>query len=843
MKKYNTTCFLTDEKNTKKIGYALAFALPLVFCLIMMFLGEIYPFGENCILHVDMYHQYEPFFTEFASKLKSGSSLLFSWKLGMGSDFVSLIAYYLASPFNLILLFWPINHVIEAMTVIIVAKLCLMSVTFFAYENYHFKKCDLSYVLFGLFYTFSGYIAAYYWDIMWLDALMLLPIVLIGLERLVWEDKPFLYAILLGITIFSNYYIAYMVCIFQVIWFLFQFINIDEKIRKVIVSVRFVFFSLIGASFGAILIIPEAYILRYSGNETESFPSSVKVYFSILEEITRMSFSVEPYTSGDHWPNLYCGVACLVLLVLYFANNNIKLRDKIIRAVVLIYFLLSFSINIPDYIWHGMHFPNSLPARQSFLFIFLILVMGQEAYLRMKENRPRHFLYALGVGVLFIVNAVVFGQNAGIDKKTIVLTSVILGGYIMLLFFLDTCKKNERKVFMGLLCAMALVECFANFNSTGLYTTSRTSYTSNWEAISSLVESANSSDSTFWRMEKEERKTKNDAMIHGYRSETIFSSLMNINIGTLFKAVGMEAGKNFYSNSGATALTDAMFSMKYLISDCDSLTSPLRTLIDEADGYYLYENNYVLPVGYTIPSNLEENWIIESKASVKNINNLAYTLGASFDLLQETTNDAAANLNSTVYSVKEEGYYYASYDDKSVKTISITTSAGTRQYTKADHVFLLDFGYLEEGETVTLQFEGVDTLPINVYKMNLAVMEEVFNNLNTNVLENIEYGDTYLSGTIHIEEGEDLLLTVPYEDGWTLYVNGEEYNKDSLMEAFTLVKLSPGDYEIEMKYFTPGLVTGAIITLCGILILVALVLVGYFGKKKVEIALKEMGQN
>ena len=136
-----------------------------------------------------MYHQYAPFFTEFMNKLKSGSGLLYTWNLGLGTDFVSLMAYYLSSPFNWLLLLCPSNLVIEFMTVLILIKIGLSGLTFAFYLNRHYKDNGYRIALFAVFYALSGFMCAYNWDIMWLDTVVLLPLILLGLERLVEGKK------------------------------------------------------------------------------------------------------------------------------------------------------------------------------------------------------------------------------------------------------------------------------------------------------------------------------------------------------------------------------------------------------------------------------------------------------------------------------------------------------------------------------------------------------------------------------------------------------------------------------------------------------------------------------
>jgi len=97
--------WIRNEKIPKYLPYVLSFLIPFLVMGGICVNHGIYPFGENCFLHIDMYHQYAPFYMEFLNKLQSHSSLLYSWNLGLGSDFVSTYTYYLASPINWLLLF------------------------------------------------------------------------------------------------------------------------------------------------------------------------------------------------------------------------------------------------------------------------------------------------------------------------------------------------------------------------------------------------------------------------------------------------------------------------------------------------------------------------------------------------------------------------------------------------------------------------------------------------------------------------------------------------------------------------------------------------------------------
>ena len=288
----------------KRIPLLASFLLPFLLLLLICINHEVYPFGEQCILHIDMYHQYCPFFTELMDKLKSGGSLFYSWNIGLGADFISLYAYYLASPLNWLLILCPGEYVIEFMTILVVLKIALAGLFFGYYLKEHFYRNHFAISIFATAYALCGFSAAYAWDIMWLDCMTLAPLIILGLERLVKEGRPVLYYVALSLSILSNYYISIMICIFLVIWFFLTWL--ENRETGIGAWLRFAGYSLLAGGTGAVLIIPEAIILGMSGSQNISFPDSLEWYFNIVAELGRHSAMTEAYTGGDHWPNLYC---------------------------------------------------------------------------------------------------------------------------------------------------------------------------------------------------------------------------------------------------------------------------------------------------------------------------------------------------------------------------------------------------------------------------------------------------------------------------------------------------------------------------------------------------------
>ena len=326
----------------------------------------------------------------------------------------------------------PRDFIAEFITLSILVKLSLAGVSFAHYLHRHFGKSEIGILFFSSAYALSGYMAAYQWNIMWLDVIVLAPLVLLALEELIEQGKGTKYCLLLAIAIFSNFYLSIMLCIFLVLYFLTLIIWKSWKIkwRR---SLTFGFYSLLAGGISAVLLLPV--FLALSGNEFHNFnfPDTFKWYMNGLEELSRHCINVTMKLQADHWPNIYCGVAVFLWLPLFVLNRKIDWKDKISKLVLMIVMLLGFACNMLDFIWHGMNYPNSLPGRQGYLYIWLVLVIGYEVYLHLRTIRLPEILVAGILGYAIVISAWIFTDVEGMNTLTYVLTLVFLSLYVLLL--------------------------------------------------------------------------------------------------------------------------------------------------------------------------------------------------------------------------------------------------------------------------------------------------------------------------------------------------------------------------------------------------------------------------
>lgn len=800
---------ITHVKKEKSLY--LAFLLPFFMMLGVCIYKKMFPFGDQCFLHIDMYHQYCPFMAEFIDKLQNQGSLFYDWQLGLGADFWGLYAYYLASPMNWLAFLCPKAYVIEFMTLLIFVKIALCGWSFAYYLEKHFQTKSLSVTMFAIFYALSAYTCAYNWNIMWMDGLWLTPLVILGLERLVKDQTPKMYYITLAISILSNYYISVMLCIFLVIYYFV--LMLDQKFSGFWkTSIRFAGYSLLAGGTSAVIILPELAILSISGSSGVKWPTYFTWYFNAIDELARSCMNVESVPVQGHWPSIYCGVGTLLLIFLYVMNREISWKKKLPRVLLLAFFLVSFANNWLTFIWHGLDFPDGLPARQAYLYIFLMLTVCYDCLFHMMGNKKLHVGIALVINMLLVLLYAFKADTERITRSSLVLTGILLGVYALLYVMCLAKDKKRKQIAAWFAFLLVIVEATVNLNVTGNVPTSRVAYRDKLPEYEALVAQAECMDDGFYRMEIPERLTKNLSTLVGYRSGTVFSTMLNLKVANIYKLWGMEGGKNYYCTNGATPLSSAMLSIKYRISSSDKESSPLQTLVAQQNGICMYQNNYVLPVGFVVDSDFGDNWYDSEFVSIDVQNQMAYDLGATNALFSEIQTEVKTK--DTTIHVEEAGYVMGYYWDKRIKTLNAEYSDGrTKKFVKCDHVYLIDLGWCEAGTDIKLTSPDINVVQVQGEIMNMEAFEQAYHTLNQNTMEVTSYTDTTLEGVIDVEKAGNLLLTVPADPGWTICVNGEEIEADTLEGAFWSIPLDAGHYEIRMKYSTPNFVLGLLISL------------------------------
>ena len=214
--------------------------------------------------------------------------------------------------------FYPGHFSVEVFTLVIILKISLSGLSFAYYISKHYRKYDVSIVYFSLFYALSGWVLGYNWNIMWLDCIFILPLIMLGLEKLMRDGKGLMYGVSLAACIICNYYISIMVCLFLVLYFFILFIQKRTKTWRLFINRGFKFagYSLLAGGAGAVLLLPAFSALMQTHSAESTFPTVFKFYKNFWDILSQHMAFVEP-TDLSGMPNLYCGVIAVMFVILY----------------------------------------------------------------------------------------------------------------------------------------------------------------------------------------------------------------------------------------------------------------------------------------------------------------------------------------------------------------------------------------------------------------------------------------------------------------------------------------------------------------------------------------------
>lgn len=840
-----------------------AFCLPVILMLLAFLVMGIYPAGENQIAVIDMYHQYVPFLGELQEKLQSGGSLFYTWNGAGGSNFWNLLAYYGASPLNLILVLFPKKFLMEGVTLILLLKIGLAGSTMAVYLRAIVwekdkRSADISLVGFATLYALCSYVMAYYWCIMWMDAVALLPLCILGLHKILDGRSGVFYTVCLALVVFINYYMAIMVCIFILFYYpVLYFIKVQGESAGHFFKTtgRAVGYSLLGVLMSAVMLLPTWLSMQSTYYISADMPEKTELYNDLLDILNQMLPNAE-LTYREGLPNLYCGMFVVILLVFYWISRTIPLREKLLNGAFLVFLIFSLNINKLDFIWHGFHFPNQLPYRYTFMICFLLIAMAYQVFQRVDEIRVNHLwiLLAAGGGYYLLAQKILTEHIKDLDLFVYSgLAWLALYVAILLLYKKGRLPKNLLLILTVILltCEMASNTC-TSIDQVG--TTQRSNYYANEADIAKLVKKTEGTDDRFGRTEMNDNYILNCPAMYHYKGISQFSSSLNANATALMEHIGVEGApdKNRFNYNQTDPVTNAMLNIRYLIGKNLPIDDSDFKQIAKSGNSRLYESTYPLSIGYMTADTIrtwnyeQENPFMVLDDYVRTVTQNKYTsvfteiepvdvsaanieLSSTGDGMWDSTlkNETKKSKTILTYQAQQAGkqYLFIEADDADAITVS-QEKKDDKIEIRNDCGSIVNLGEMDSGTefTVTIEYkEGKGgSVVSHVCTMDEAVWQDAYKMLSASMLDVTDYGDSCLKGTIDVQEDGVFVTSVPYEAGWKLKVDGHTREINELIGgAWISTSLSAGEHQIELSFRPPGLIAGLLITLASIGLLIA----------------------
>ena len=859
----------TDIKGIPHEYQVGAFLIPVFLLLVTFASKHIHPFGDGAPLPCDLFFQYAPILAEFRQKILSGESLFYTWNIGLGTNFWPLLTYNAASPFNLVLLLFPQKYIYDGITLLMLLRTGLSGLFFSLLIYKKDKKEGPRILALSTAYALCGYVLSYFWVVMWMDAVVFLPLIILGLWKIITGEKPHLYVFALFITIFSNFYIGFFVCVFLV---LFAPVLYMEAVQKHTVKrrlfragIQFAGYSLLSAGMTAVLLLPTLIAVRNSAAASDTVPWTSGLSFPFFDFLERFLLHSDPVIRSG-LPNVYCGVVMLILIPLYALCVKIPLARRAANLAIAFLLYLSMSSPVLNYVWHGMHNTNQIPYRQAFLLCFLLIYMAADLFTNY-EGVPRSTIFFSSGAVLTYL--IVLNRSGGELVKNywliygsaafVILYSIILTGLHSEAKF----RKTAEKLFLYTM----IIEFFfaAEFAVEYIDKTEHFAYAPSYgifaEEIAADI-SASDGDG-FYRTCMVPDVTGNDGALLHYKTLSVFASTAPERDIQFLSALGFNTNQSFDAQSGGlTEVSARLLGIRNVISyipeaqtEDSKAGSGWSAAVRSSDdavkentsvytGYTISINENVLPVGFLVPASGVGTTADTSLSPFERTNTLVAAMGGEPVYREEALIQTAA---SGFSSQAEDGSYalLADYDsanitfepdidgpDKDVLIFIGSAQDKTVRITRTDlEMGTIDSTYLtplegqiinlgpcpEKGKermSVQITFKGAyqENMKICCYTIDSDALDAVTKTFAANPFIITSYDSSHINGTTDFTGSGYLFTTIPYDKGWTVKIDGETASAEPAYGAMMSVPVTAGHHEITFSYEPPGFKAGLIVT-------------------------------
>lgn len=845
--------------------------LIVLFATLSLFKANgLYPFGNQTISWGDMDQQVIPLLLNFKDILQGKDGFLFSFKNAGGMNFYGVFFFFLSSPFSFLVVFVDKSNVAGFMNVLVMLKMCTAALTASVYFQQKHRDMSLLNVFLSVLYAYSGYVMMYYQIISWLDVVYLFPLLLLGLEKL-QEGKRALFTIMLAICMIVNYYIGYMIVVFLLLYaFVWLLLSGDKKF-----AINFVLSCALAALLSAIVWLPSLWQYFASGRTTE-----------IIKGLKNSAVLTSYQTA---WPTVF-SIAFLFPFALARKENETK--DMRLRLVLFLLTCVPIVFEPIAKMWQTGSY-MCFPTRFSFMTIFLCLSLAMDGMVKLQTKPIENTLswkekflqnwkktipmYALSGGLLLITICYYFfargytqanfevmdqyshslwGNAQSFDALVgLYALAVVVGVAWFVLCRFKLCKTILMWVAVGV---MVLSELYVGPMTYMLTPAHEVTKYQEAVELADVID-----DESFFRVKSDREYSGRDfdATLMGglgYNALGHFTSLTRENYMTSIKRFGYTSYWMEVGNSGGTLLSDALMSVKYQISD-------KKTTADVYNGtyYHIAPTTVSLPLGVITKKDiiaLEENRAYDKRGEMQQILEKDFfdTNGVTVYGMNDATahhltveeengkyllkpTSSAAKLTFDIPVSALTTIYFNAFDENTnalKQAINDKFSVKGPNYSLSTYPTQKRNGILRLGEysnrTVTVEI-GVKS---EVRVKELCVIGIETQTITQAANEAKSVGLTAeknrLTGNYKAKGGECVFLSVAYDQGMRLTINGKKAELYEVYDGFTAFYLQPGDNDIKISFTPKGFVLGTCITAIGVGLSVAVAVLWIWKKRRLQ---------
>ncbi len=838
---------LTQKESSirKWILRILSLLIPAGIFGLSMLLAGAAPFGDETILLFDSVGQYIDFIGYFKTVLTGENDLFYTLSKTLGGDFLSLASYYLLSPFNLLFLLSNNQNIPMFYTAVAVLKLSACGATFY-YASEKREGAKFSHLLFSTAYALMAYNVLNQWNLMWLDGVIVLPLLGLGVER-IWENKsPLLYIFSLAYALATNFYIGYMLCIASVLFSLARLVLHTGVLRqRCRLLGRYVFASCAGGLTSAFIWLPAFLSISKGRTQFDSSFFYFRLNFNPLQLLSKLVAGAGgPQQVEYGLPHIFCGTVILFLALVFFVSKKVPVKVRLVALCAVAVLTLSFLLRPADVAWHGFSPNNSFNYRYAFIWSYLVIMIARYALsMKLTESIGSCLIAAVPLAAVYALLMI-------LDYDHVPALGIGLGACVLLALLLTVRLLDKKRLAGILLCAVGIVELAANcfMLLDGVVGEAWTLRMSQWNSqipvITQAVDYVKQQDTGLYRMEKTFQRSHNDAMFFAYNGLSHFSSGERAFVPEFMEKMGM---RNFdeiwaYYNTGSTAEADSLLGVKYVLSKSDLSEQKGYELLTQMDDVGIYRNNNALPLAMLsspqimeVPMDGEDYFALHNeiwsglcgedvgllhpadRVSVTLVNLESYEdyAGNTVYTKLDSSREAALRYEITVTQQMPLYLYFSAPDTQNVTVRVNGQDKGA--YFDVYRWDMTNTGTYQPGDTVLVELLcGDDTMQVRdsyFYYEDVQAFAMATEKVQASPVLLQKETSSRISGEISAREDGCIIFTIPYDKSWQLSIDGEPVQTEKALDTFIAARLTAGNHSFTLRYVTEGLYIGCALSL------------------------------
>lgn len=845
---------------SKRKNEILSFLIPVaIFFAACIALG-VTPFGDETLMISDANGYYVSDVTYLENILKGDADPLYTFTRGVGNSSIGWKAYVNPLAYLMLLFAGTDNQPLVFTLFIALCEGFAGLFMFFLLKDIYGNRSR--YLLLSTAYALMGFMVVNNFNlaVFWAGPLML-PLMTLGLRRIFQNKSPLLYIISIAISLMIWVQMGFAVCTASVLFFAVKTYLSWDEIRGVNfrnIALRYALSSVLGGALSAVFWLPELIEMQGSrASQIEMSDFSFTDNAPLLSMAARFFSGASSYTQlVQGFPAVFCGILPLALLLLFFFNRKMEQKKKYALGALLAFYALSFYIHGFTSILQGFTHANWFPYRYSFVFTFLILLAAAEE-MRYLWHIPLKHTKRAGIWLLIAAILIFSQQYEFIDGSMAVADLALLG--VMGLSYRYYRKKpsvDAKKIAAIMLLLCTSLQLYLNYyvsyqSVINVLSVKETDFQETVQEKSPLVRDIQMADDTFYRMVDENQRTRNDAEFFNYNGVG-WSGHQNYETAYGLKQLGLcySGLMSLWYDAGVPAAADSLLGIRYLISERD-LTVEKGYL--KADGVNIYTNPYALPIAFLTDDAISEIYTDDTMLENHDLFSLQnelwqamtgekaplfirendYTLSvhnadeASVMTADEIEDAPDPNLNEesadtdirfyqnyieVLFTAKRSGpVYLYFYNENNGNAVGFS-----------DEEMLQCVGVFEKGEKATARIATTNQIGrgalatvgknLCLYYADMEQLGEYSAILRGQSAFIQKETDSKLSGTVTADAPKKLFFTIPYNESWTLTIDGEKTKLDKTLNLFVAADMPAGQHTYTLSFMPRGLMLGGAIS-------------------------------